>query len=199
MATLPEEDAVLLFRRIREGAESGAVLNQFRTGDLLLQMHVVPECRFEYTLPYSSDIPMRLLTSRSPYINSKILEAASHRNLLPMANELAGAEPELRILPDINSMTYQSQYTTPFHAAILIEPRLEAAKPSEWTTVCKDDPLLRKLLAAFFTHEYHLCPAFHKDYFLEDMAAEPGNRDKLLHCSPLLVNAVLAYACVSHI
>ena len=199
MATLPEEDAVVLFRRIREGAESGAVLNQFRTGDLLLQMHVVPECRFEYTLPYSSDIPMRLLTSRSPYINSKILEAASHRNLLSMANELAGAEPEPRILPDINSMTYQSQYTTPFHAAILIEPRLEAAKPSEWTTVCKDDALLRKLLAAFFTHEYHLCPAFHKDYFLEDMAAEPGNRTKLLHCSPLLVNAVLAYACVSHI
>lgn len=142
---------------------------------------------------------MRLLTSGSPYINSKILEAASHCNLLPVANELAAAEPELRILPDINSMTYQSQYNTPYHGAVLIEPRLEAVKPSEWTTVCKDDALLRKLLAAFFTHEYHLCPAFHKDYFLEDMAAEPGNRAKMLCCSPLLVNAVLAYACVSYI
>ncbi|KAF3011042.1 hypothetical protein E8E13_011043 [Curvularia kusanoi] len=77
----------------------------------------------------------------------------------------------------------------------MIEPRLESAKPSEWTTVSKDDALMRKLLAAFFTHEYHLSPAFYKDYFLEDMAVGQKHRTKNMCCSSLLVNAVLAWAC----
>lgn len=43
MRTLPERDAVDLFHQLRAGRDVGAILNQVRDGDLLLQMHLVPD------------------------------------------------------------------------------------------------------------------------------------------------------------
>jgi hypothetical protein len=160
-------------------------------------MHLVPETCLRYELPYSRDLPARLLVSGSPYLDSMIYEAASQRALYSQIREITTTEPERRILPDIDSLTYQSQYVKPYHAAVLVEPRLENARPSEWTTVCKDDALLRNLLAAYFTHEYHFFPAFYKDYFLEDMATAQTGQRRTPCCSVLLVNATLAYARVS--
>jgi hypothetical protein len=171
--TLPEQDAVGLFRRIRDGGDVGTILRHVRDGDLLVQLHLVPETRHRYELPYSRDIPASLLTSRSPYLDSLLYNAISQHG----------------------SLEYQSEYVTPYHAAVFVEPRLEKVMPSEWTTVCKDDTLMLGLLAAYFAHEYCLFPIFQKDYFLEDMA-EPRTQQTPC-CSPLLVNAMLAYACVS--
>lgn len=70
-------------------------------------------------------------------------------------------------------------------------------KPSEWTTVSKDNTLMGQLLTAYLTYEYHLWPIFQEDYFLEDMANPGTDERKTPCCSPLLVNATLAYACVS--
>jgi hypothetical protein len=56
---------------------------------------------------------------------------------------------------------------------------------------------MRDLLAAYFTHEYHSWPVFQKDYFLEDMANAETDKRRTPCCSALLVNATLAYACVS--
>ena len=69
-------------------------------------------------------------------------------------------------------------------------------KPSEWTSVCKDDGLLRDILTAYFMHEYHTFPVFHLDYFFEDMQSPRTNKRDIRFCSALLVNAVLAYGCV---
>lgn len=197
MRTLPEQNAVELFRRVRTGGDLETVLSHYKDGDLLLQMHLVPETRLRYELPYSRDLPARLVASRSPYLDSTIYEAASQRALHPQICEITGAEAGPQILPDIDSLTYQSQYVKPYHAAVFFEPRLENARPSEWTTVSIDDVLMRALLAAYFTHEYHLFPAFHKDYFLEDMAIAQTEKRRTPCCSALLVNATLAYACVS--
>jgi hypothetical protein len=79
----------------------------------------------------------------------------------------------------------------PFHAAHVVDPLLSDAKPSLWTAVCQDDLLMRELLAAWLQCEYFFTTPLQKDYFLQDMASH--NQD---FCSPLLVNAVLAYACV---
>jgi len=74
--------------------------------------------------------------------------------------------PARRILPvEATSSEYQDQYVKPYHAALFIEPRLANARPSDWTTVSKDDALMRDLLAAYFMHEYHFLPVFQKDYF----------------------------------
>ncbi|KAJ3473207.1 hypothetical protein NLG97_g10449 [Lecanicillium saksenae] len=50
---------------------------------------------------------------------------------------------------------------------------------------------MRELLEIFFRCEYQFTSAFHKDYFLDDLAA-----GKTEFCSSLLVNIVLAYASV---
>lgn len=84
----------------------------------------------------------------------------------------------------------------PQHAAVFIETKLENVRPSEWTSVCKDDAFMRGLLTKYFTHEYNLFPIFQKDFFLEDMADAGMNNQAKECCSSLLVNAILACACV---
>ena len=166
------------------------------TETLLLQMHLVPETRLRYKLPYSRDIPESLLTSGSLYLDSMIYDAASQR-ALQLRHKAHVAEPKQHIFPAEASSIHQDSYVKPYHAAVFVERRLENARPSEWTTVSKDNALMRDLLATYFTHEYHLFPVFQKDYCLEDMA-DPGITNQAKECcSALLVNALLAYACVS--
>jgi hypothetical protein len=66
-------------------------------------------------------------------------------------------------------------------------------QPSRWTNVAADDDVIRNLLRVFFQLDlswFHV-PILHKECFLRDMAS--GNTE---NCSSLLVNAVLACACV---
>ena len=58
---------------------------------------------------------------------------------------------------------------------------------------------MRDLLAAYFTHEYHSWPVFHKDHFLEDMASSQKEERRTSCCSSLLVNVTLAFACVNQL
>ncbi|PVH93022.1 hypothetical protein DM02DRAFT_697757 [Periconia macrospinosa] len=193
LRTLPEQDALALLYRVRAGGggDVAAIVKHVQDGNLLLQLQLVPETRFQYQLPYSRDMPELLSTSTSPYIKSLIYEAASQRALPSQAH---GSAATHHVSPaEHASSGYPSEYIKPHHAAVFVEPRLGNVKPSEWTTVSKDDTLMRDLLAAYFTHEYHLFPLFQKDYFLEDMA-EPRT-DKTPCCSALLVSAILAYAC----
>lgn len=150
--TLPEKDALDLFHRVRAGGNAQAIVNNVKAGNLLLQLHLIPETRLRYELPYSRDMPASLATSGSPYLDSFIYEAASLRSPLLRSGEGTATEPR--------PSEVQSQYVKPYHAAVFVDPRLDYAKPSEWTTVSKDDSLMRDLLAAYFTHEYHLWPVF---------------------------------------
>jgi hypothetical protein len=197
MKSLPEQDAFNLFRHVRDGGDTESILASFRDGDLLLQMRLVPETRFRYDLPYTRDFPSRLAQSKSPYLDSTMYKAVSQHASNSGIREATATGSDRRNHPDMDSSVYQSQYVKPYHAAAFVEPRLDAATPSKWTTVCKDDALMRDLLAAYFKHEYHLFPAFHKDYFLEDMATPELAQTGVSCCSALLVNATLAYACVS--
>lgn len=75
-----------------------------------------------------------------------------------------------------------------FHAANVAEPLLSDANPSNWTSVSKDDALMRDLLAVWIRCEYSFATAFQKDLLFEDMASHSQG-----FCSELLVNVVLAY------
>ena len=59
-----------------------------------------------------------------------------------------------------------------------------------WTRVTRDTALVEHLLSLYFcwAHPYYVL--FSKDIFLDDMAKGRSN-----YCSPLLVNALLAFAC----
>ncbi|OAA66323.1 Zn(2)-C6 fungal-type DNA-binding domain protein [Cordyceps fumosorosea ARSEF 2679] len=200
---LPEADAGNLLRRLRAGAPLAAVLNQVRAGDALLQMAVKPETRFRYVLPYRAEMPAACLGGGSNvYLDAlRLYEAAS---VMPVTADDDGTKGEQRRpLPLDKSPRRQGEtgspavrenevaYFTPFHAARLVEPRLTDVKIGPWTHTCDDEPLMRELLGIFLRCEYQFTSAFHKDYFLEDLAA--GRAE---FCSSLLVNLVLAYASV---
>ncbi|EMD69258.1 hypothetical protein COCSADRAFT_130800 [Bipolaris sorokiniana ND90Pr] len=184
MQTLPEQDAFELFKRVRARGDVSAILNHVRDGGLLSQMQLIPETRLRYELPYSRDMPELLRTSGSPYLGSLIYEAVSQ-----------STEPQQSVVPAKTAQTYQDMYVKPYHAAIFVEPRLENTRISEWTTVCGDEGLMRKLLDAYFTHEYHIWPVFHKDYFLEDLSSVKSPNSRTSSSFASLVNATLAYAC----
>ncbi|KAM0425507.1 hypothetical protein ACHAPT_009296 [Fusarium lateritium] len=187
LRTLPNRDAQDVLTRIRSGIDVETVLNQVKAGDVLLQMALTPETRFRYEFPYRSEMP-EYYTQDNPYLDSLIYEAAS----LYLTNR----HPEQttsRLIANLGSKEQQSLYLKPFHAAQVVEPRLSDVKPSLWTSVCNDDVLMRDLLSVLFRCEYQFTAAFQKDLFLEDMAARKKD-----FCSSLLVNIVLAYACVCY-
>ncbi|KAJ4226248.1 hypothetical protein NW759_004832 [Fusarium solani] len=187
LKTLPERDAQDILKRIRSGTDVEAVLNQVKAGDLLLQVALVPETRLRYEFPYRSEMPADYAQD-NPYLGSLIYEAASLYSA-PQTSEHVSP----RLMTDLGSDEQQSLYLKPFHAAHVVEPLLSNVKPSLWTPVCNDDALMRDLLSVLFRCEYQFTAAFQKDLFLEDMAARRKD-----FCSSLLVNIVLAYACVCY-
>lgn len=63
-------------------------------------------------------------------------------------------------------------------------------KPSSWFRVPQDADFVDHLLNLYFSWSHPYYTFFSKDHFLKDMA-----RGGTKHCSPLLVNAILALAC----
>lgn len=174
--------------RLRSGVSVDAILSHVETGDLLVQLAVTPEARLRYEFPYIADMPAFLL-SNNPYLESMLFESAS---LLPRTQTAASMGRDVSVLiQKFGTADYQSPYLKPVHAAEIVEPRLSSVKPSQWTSVCTDDALMRQLLATFFRVEYLFNTPFQKDLFLEDMAAR-----RTTFCSSLLVNAVMSYCCV---
>ncbi|KAF9771796.1 hypothetical protein IL306_010542 [Fusarium sp. DS 682] len=140
-------------------------------------MAVVPETRMRYEFPYRSEMPKEL-EHDNPYLKSLIYEATS---LYPQHQTSERTVSDL--LANLGSEEQRSLYLKPFHAAQVVDPLLSDIKVSAWTRVCDDDKLMRVLLGVLFHCEYQFAAAFHKDLFLEDMAA--GRSD---FCSSLLVN-----------
>ena len=156
-------------------------MRHINAGDILLQLHVTPETRYRYVFPYRTQMPTSLQSPNNPYLNSLVYEMT-----------FMASTSEQQALPSSADETYRAQYLRPIFAAEIVDPRLDAIKPSMWTNVSTNDDLMRAILRAYFLHEYDYLPIFHKDHFLDDMA-QGSNR----FCSPLLVNAVLALGCVS--
>jgi hypothetical protein len=183
LRTRTDEEAGQIFKWIRGGIDTATILRQVESGDLILQLALTPETRFRYVLPYKSEMPVWLKTEDNPYLDSLIYSWTAKDS--STALDLSSAS-------ESDASGYTSVYLMPYRAASIIEPMLDSVKPSDWTSVSSDNKMMRNLLAAYFQHQYHQWPIFHKDFFLEDMAAQ-----KSRFCSSLLVNAVLANACVS--
>lgn len=189
---MPVQESAQVFTRIRAGHDVESLLSQVRGGNILLQLHLVPEARFRYVLPYVSTLPTSLQVPGNEYLKSLVYEATSigSNPSDPPPPSGHGANPNAS--SETSSDQSQSVYLKPYHVAETYEPLLDTVQPSKWTTVSSDDRLLRALLGAYFRHEYYSFAIFQKNYFLEDMASGATKC-----CSPLLVNALLAYAYVS--
>lgn len=180
LRTLDSHRANDVYQRIRHGFDLHHLLTQIRAGDLTSQLSLRPQSQYRYELPHVKHMPQELLGDNS-YLDTLIYETAS----LSLGGREARPPDQVGPLPQI-------VYLRPFHAARIVDRLIEDAKPSLWTTVCQDDGIMRRLLRNHFLCEFYFMSALQKDLFLEDMICQQGE-----FCSSLLVNAVLAYACVS--
>jgi hypothetical protein len=128
-------------------------------------------------------MPRYLCNPSNDYLKTLLCEAT----VLDGPGQLANPVREVKSEDDESR-----PYLHPFHAATIVDPRLKIIKPSNWTIVSEDDELMRRVLHYYFLYDYVSFCSFHKDHFLDDMRS--GERG---FCSPLLVNAILAHACVS--
>lgn len=184
---LPEDQAIEYLRQMRSGVEPAALVSRAQAGDPINQLVVVPESRFRYDFPYRSEMPREYMVN-NPYLGSLIYEAAS---LYSSGQRLRSHGSLTSSLANLNHAEHRDIYTKPFHAAQVVDPLVSNVRPSLWTSVSKDDNLMRDLLKCFFRNEYFFTSAFQKDRFLEDMIKQQAD-----FCSPLLVNIILALACV---
>lgn len=124
-------------------------------------------------------MPAYLLTPLNMYLDTLIYDYPLERKSICAGDNM----------PD---KPLESVYIMSFHAAKLIEPKIDSSEPSRWTSVYSDNKLMRKLLKVHFLTDYYSSPIFQKAIFLKDLLA-----DRRQFCSSLLVNTVLALACVS--
>lgn len=190
LRSVSEADAHGILGRIRSGADVAAIVRQAEEGNLLLQLALVPETRLRYDFPYRAEMPPHLLVPDNPYLSSVIYEAVFATQPTPPESQ-PESQPESPSGSRIVASPYQSVYLTPYHAAEFVEPLLSDAVVSKWTEVDAGDDFLRILLHSYFLHDYLTYPSFHKDIFLRAL-----RDDDQRFCSSLLVNAVLAEACV---
>ncbi|PON25487.1 hypothetical protein TGAM01_v205781 [Trichoderma gamsii] len=187
LQTRPPEEATEVYKRIRAGDDAGFLLRLIQDGNLLLQMRMVPESRYRYRFPYIDEMPAFLMHPPNPYLDSLLYESTFRDRTPPASQSMASASSSAA-----GGDEHQGVYLKPFHAAEVMDAKLELIKPSAWTSISSDDNLMRKLFNIYFLQEYHAAPFFHKDYFLEDMIAKRHE-----FCSSLLVNAILTIACHS--
>jgi hypothetical protein len=180
----PEHETYNIIRCLRNGTDIKTIVRQVTDGNLLLQLSLVPETSYRYDFPFFHDMPAYLKLDNNPYLKSALYDQAfaKHPPSPPSPKERPGRSAAV------------SPYLKPFHVAELVEPLLAGVNVSKWTDVSSDNDLLRRLVSAYILHEYDWFPVFQKDHFLKDLSS---GRDRF--CSPLLVNAVLAAACVSRL
>lgn len=189
----PDPDVAAIVGRIRQGARIDDVLRFVKEGDMLVELSLAPETAFTYTFPFAERMPSSLLDNPAiPYLNSLIARGTMDSR----PNHASFPPPSLAHSPhtvgqlDMDLDTW-NMYQIPYHAAELVDARIGSIKASRWTTVTTDDALVQRLMQIYFTFEFPYYTFFHKDHFLQDMVE--GREE---YCSSLLVNAVLAQACV---
>ena len=180
LQTRSDDDATAILQRLRAGTDVESILRLLEGGDLLLQLQVVPETRYRFTFPFRSELPVPLQSPDNPYLRATLYQAVYQP---PGPCEPSQSSGHDQVHP---------QYLKPYSAATIVDPRLDLVKPSTWTQVSTNDDLMRTLLRDYFQYEYPFLVFFHKDLFLADMVS-----GKTRYCSSLLVNVVLAHACVS--
>ncbi|KAF9871476.1 hypothetical protein CkaCkLH20_11123 [Colletotrichum karsti] len=184
LQSMPEEQAMGVFQRIRQGKSPEELMSQIRDGNLLLQLSLSPETRLQrYTFPFLSSMPSFLMTPENLIVDSKLYTAT-------ISNSISGGSCDSETRG--GTLEVQDIYLKPFNAAEIVDPRLSKINASYWTSIVPDDKLVRKLLNAFFLHGYSVHTMFQKDYFLDDMVAMKHEM-----CSSLLVNSVLALGATS--
>lgn len=135
LRTRQEDVAIKILQRLRTGTDVETVLKSIHDGDLLLQVSLRPEYRYQYEFPYKQEMPTGLENSAwpNPYLQSILYDKV--RGSAPPAETDAQSGGER-----------QRMYMTPYHAVELLDARLGAIDVTKWTAVPASNSLLRTLI-----------------------------------------------------
>jgi hypothetical protein len=177
-----DREAAAILQRIRRGEHPETVVRHVRDGDLLLQLAVAPETRYRYVFPLLPEIPAAVLGWKGNlYVDSVVFKKTAALGSPTQRGWEAEATLDERA----------RMYLIPYHSVQLVESRIDGVRAGRWTSVTENDELVRTLLRTYVKLEHPNITIFPAECFLDDMAA---GRER--YCSSLLVNAVLASACV---
>lgn len=103
--------------------------------------------------------------------------------------------PELiEVYGEVRRLEKESQRKSLLDVKRLTDIPLVSVPAKPWTSVTDDDKFVSHLISLWFTWNWLFSNPVDAELFLRDM--ESGNLDSEF-CSPFLVNAILAQACVS--
>lgn len=199
LRTRPEPESLSIFHRIRAGESHDSILQSVHHGDLLLQLSLTSGATAR-TNADPDDLTNGHPTTDGSRPSSSRSELPSPHAYSPAgrpSSSVASTRAHTSQDPGAASAARRHSSATPrfdqlfdrYQGCEIVEPMLDEVQPSQWTTVTDDNEVMRSLLSLFFQGEYRWGSIFHKDHFLQDMAS-----GEQAHCSPLLVNTVLACA-----
>lgn len=127
-----------------------------------------------------------------------IIAESLKKNMTPLeTSETKSAERDLSILigrPSIDALGVVKHYGHTSSLSLVSDDERFPLQPrqssEDWTRVTRDSVLIDHLLSMYFCWVHPTHQFLSKDVFLDDMA---NGQSK--YCSPLLINALLAYAC----
>lgn len=186
LTTKSEPEAIEILRRMRSSEDLVSVLNFIKEGDLLLQSRLY--------LGSVEDI-----AHRGPVIDVGTAEEYAYTRSLLEKMHKAGSMRDFRFTeggtPERTRRRLSQNLTAQTDPTPDVPPIRVPARP--WTNVTDDNYLVSHLVSLYFTWEHPATCCLDKTAFLADMTSgHPPETTKF--CSPLLVNAILMAACVSH-
>ncbi|KAI5276267.1 hypothetical protein E4T47_00937 [Aureobasidium subglaciale] len=219
-ATGSNQKTLEIHNRIRSGQSPGAILQQLKHGDILIQSRLNSERHVRHVLLSSlmqtnasfDDLVdfIGLTVVKNP--NAQVPTAALLRQLRGQQTDLKGlrsllgyaqpASTQRRIAisdllsdqgsPASESGSSRSESLETENSKISSEPPYRLpAKP--WTTLTDDDDLVTHLVSLYMEWVNPFFRPLEEDLFVAAMQAGDLTSE---YCSPFLVNSILAYACL---
>jgi hypothetical protein len=222
MASADDKESLRIHRLIRTGQTPETILQQRTHEDTLVQIEVKPDANrarhmllshlmqsdasFDDLAEFAAFSTAEDSSIHVPSVDILRQLRGKQTNLTTIRYVLGIPQPPRRIAiadllsdsesPSSSESRACSQETTSGDSSdyIPMEPPLNVpAKP--WTTLTDDDELVSHLVSIFFEWINPYLRNVEEDLFLDAMRSGDLTSE---YCSPLLVNSILAYACVSY-
>lgn len=223
LASADSQKGLEIHNRIRSGQSPETILQQMRHGDMMIQTRLNSERHAQHVLLSSlmqsnasfDDMVDFIAFSVVRNPNARLPNAALLRQLRGQQTDLKGIRnllgytqpPPQRRIAIADLLSDQTSSSSESGRSSMDEPENEdisktpmeppfrvPAKP--WTTLTDDDGFVSHLISLFLEWVNPFFRPLEEDLFIRAMQSGDLNSE---YCSPLLVNSILAYACVSSV
>ncbi|KUI52891.1 Nitrogen assimilation transcription factor nit-4 [Cytospora mali] len=195
LKTLPEDEALALFRRFRAAAGEGSNNNVITAGSIAAPLQTSLEfelmIRHPISYPVVALVDSPMLTVPEPIPRpSQPRDKDTSAYAVPYQRPSSLTQPS----PPATERSDSQQLTPGWHSAPMLpglcDDRLNHIEIRNWTQVAIPNELASRLISFYLTTDHPILGLFDADLFLRDLVDH-----KTDFCSPLLLDAVLCFAC----